>query len=525
MKNALLIIFGLFILIQCSSDDDTPIDTDVKAPAVANVQVADLTNNGDGTDLEISFNKVTDESLLSEYRVFVVRKSEQSTFDLSKAEDIAAANYLSSTPDGTNKKFTLSASSNDSGGETITESTEYVVFVLSIADGTNAVTNALSSASPTISLEQVFTNAPKVVTILVDDIANNANGSDLEIYFNKVSAESLVSEYRVFVVRADAQNSFDLAKAEATSTDNYLSITPDGTDKKITLNTDGRDSDGTLISEAVEYVVFVMSVADGVNADGDNSLSTASPGLSLTQSTIKITYIGNDGVYISDGEKGVIIDALPGSLSGWKQIAGGVQPNIEQGNYPYDDIKVAMITHNHGDHVSSSSMTAFLSNNPGASLLVPSQIRGSISGSSGQIVDFTLTLDSATDITIDEIPIKIMRIRHFTPNDGSDFSSSESLAYLIELGGKKILHIGDGDLSAANFDDLGLENEDIDVALIPTFNFSGQLTTANRDVLLNKVAPANIIGLHLAAATPVTDVTNIYPDATVFTTSLEFVRY
>ena len=89
----------------------------------------------------------------------------------------------------------------------------------------------------------------------------------------------------------------------------------------------------------------------------------------------------------------------------------------------------------------------------------------------------------------------------------------------------KILHIGDGDLSEANFISLGLTADDIDVALLPTFNFSGQLTTTNRDVLLNWVSPRHIIGLHLFNSTPVSDVTNIYPNATVFNKSLQEVRF
>lgn len=366
--------------------------------------------------------------------------------------------------------------------------------------------------------------APKVGSIRLDDITNNGNGTDLEIRFEKVSNETLVSEYRIFVVQSDDKSTFDLSSAEVVANDNYEMLLPDGRDKKHLLNESSTDIKGEVIVEDVEYLVFVLSVADGTNAV-NNTLSNASNSITLTQTTIEITYIGNDGVMISDGEKKVIVDALPGNLSGWNPIANGVQPSIEGGTPPYDNIKAAMFTHAHSDHVSFTSVNTFLNANTSVALLAPPQVTAGINGSSSQIADLNLALHTHKDTVISGIPIRIVRIKHFIPQDGSNFNNVENYIFLIELGGKKILHIGDGDLSATNFSSLGLENEGIDVALIPTFNFSGQLTTTNRDVLLSMVAPKNIIGLHLFSSTPIAAVKAFYPNAIVFTKSLETVRF
>ncbi len=520
MKNYLLLIIAIFFLFQCSEGDSNP--QEFKAPIVSNINVKDIGNNGDGRDLEISFSKVNNESFLLEYRVFVVKRIIQGNFDLSAAENTSTSNYLKLEVDGMDKKIVLNEGSTDVDGEKIANSIEYVVFVLSIADGTNAKVNALSSASTSIILGQSLITAPAVDGILVDDISNNANGTDLQIMFNKVIDESLISEYRIFAVPIESQFLFDLSMAEQADENNYVVVQSDGTNNKITFEASSNDSDGKPITEYVEYVVFVLSVADGTIASL-NSLSVASSPVLLTR--IKIVYLGNDGVYITDGEKGLIVDALPGDLSGWIPFVNNLQFNIEQGNSPYDNIGLAMITHNHGDHFNSSSTSTFLAKNPSVKLLAPSQVRGSISAGQDQIEDFTLALDEQIDLIIDEIPIRIMRIRHFTPQNGADFSSSESLAFLIELGGKKILHIGDGDLSAENFGTLDLHTENIDVALIPTFTFSGQLTGNNKAILIANISPENIIGLHLGSTTTVSTVQNIYPDATVFTQSLQFVQY
>jgi hypothetical protein len=63
------------------------------------------------------------------------------------------------------------------------------------------------------------------------------------------------------------------------------------------------------------------------------------------------------------------------------------------------------------------------------------------------------------------------------------------------------------------------------VALIPTFNFSGQLTSTNRQVLLDFVNPFNTIGLHLTTGTTENQVKAIHPTAVVFNKSLQFVRF
>lgn len=204
-----------------------------------------------------------------------------------------------------------------------------------------------------------------------------------------------------------------------------------------------------------------------------------------------------------------------------------MQSILEKGEKPFDKTKAAMLTHAHGDHTSISSTNRFLHNNSSSVLLAPSQIvNGGITGTASQIRNINLEFDQQQQVTVSGISIDVFRIRHFNPLSGVDFANStESFAFLIEIGGRRILHLGDGDLSSANFDELGLENMDIDVVLIPTFTFSGQLTAANRDILVDKIAPKNIVGLHLTPETPISDIVDLYPQIAVFTKSLQYIRY
>lgn len=150
-RYLLLSVFTI-LLISCSNDSGTE-ETVVNAPVITGVEAFDSANNGDGRDLEVTFNKAGDESLVSEYRVFVVRTGEASSFNRSAAEGVDAGNYTTVQPNGANQVVTLTETSSDTGGEIIDEGIEYIAYVLSVADGVNATgTNALSSPSGSVML-------------------------------------------------------------------------------------------------------------------------------------------------------------------------------------------------------------------------------------------------------------------------------------------------------------------------------------------------------------------------------------
>ncbi|RXI96520.1 hypothetical protein DS745_22695 [Anaerobacillus alkaliphilus] len=119
-------------------------------PAVTNLAVSDVNNHGDGRDLQVSFTKVADESTVAEYRIFVVRNSEATSFDLAKANAVASGNYTTFAKKGTNISQVLAHNAKDTGGRKIERDVNYRVFVMSVSSvGTE---NALTGASQQINL-------------------------------------------------------------------------------------------------------------------------------------------------------------------------------------------------------------------------------------------------------------------------------------------------------------------------------------------------------------------------------------
>lgn len=104
---------------------------------------------------------------------------------------------------------------------------------------------------------------------------------DLAVSFNKVSDESKVSSYRIFVVKATNYSSFNLAAANAVSSSNYTQVNKTGSNITQILSSGARDVDGALIKTGVGYRVFVMGVDSGSNT-ANNLLSAASSAITLS---------------------------------------------------------------------------------------------------------------------------------------------------------------------------------------------------------------------------------------------------
>ncbi|MEK4262554.1 stalk domain-containing protein [Paenibacillus sp. FSL L8-0499] len=242
----------------------------------SNVQLKDVSDNGDGRDLQVSFTQSSNEALVDHYRVMIVKA--WSTFNISSAQKVTSANYSTVLARGTNPTIRMTANSRDVDGDLIKGNQTYVAYVFAVGKGNN--TSALSYSSATISLN---TNTVVVApsNVQVSDVSDYSDGRDLAVSFNKVSDESKVSSYRIFVVKATNYSSFNLAAANAVSSSNYTQVNKTGSNITQILSSGARDVDGALIKTGVGYRVFVMGVDSGSNT-ANNLLSAASSAITLS---------------------------------------------------------------------------------------------------------------------------------------------------------------------------------------------------------------------------------------------------
>ncbi len=240
---------------------------------------------------------------------------------------------------------------------------------------------------------------------------------------------------------------------------------------------------------------------------------------------VLITYIANEGVLISSGDKQVLIDGLHREYKpDYAFPPADLLKSLESAAPPYDKIRLVLVTHLHLDHFHPTSVGLHLQNNRNAHLVSSDQI------ADGVKKDFTGfgAIESRVKrvphewkrkvaLNVSGINIEGLGLRHSSPH----FSWIQNLGYVVELDGKKFLHVGDADMTEENFFSLGLVEEKIDVAFIPYWFL---LSNAGRAIVQKQIRPKNVIALHVPpaqAAQVGEQVRQAYPGAFTFTHILE----
>ncbi|NER14122.1 hypothetical protein GWK08_11770 [Leptobacterium flavescens] len=237
-----------------------------------------------------------------------------------------------------------------------------------------------------------------------------------------------------------------------------------------------------------------------------------------SQDKISLTYTGNMGVLISDGKVSVLIDGLhekygadylfpPQALV--QKIGSGFNGNPAP--------SLLLFTHRHGDHYSARLADNFLKEHPSSMLIGPGQV-------TSQLQKQERAIKVATDsyakqlFAHRDILVKAFKMNH----GGARHKTVENTAFIISLGGLNILHIGDTSWheDIKMFDQLGLNEEDIDYLVIPYWMLLGE----NAEELLEKYLDGvKLIATHISPRIDKKDLNEIkkrYPK-TVFLTQLE----
>ncbi len=251
-----------------------------------NVKASDVSDYGDGRDLQVSFTRAQNESNVTNYRVFAVKTKDVANFNLAAAKSVPSQNYTTvskTSTTNTTLSTTLSSSARDTSNELIRSGIAYTVFVLSVSSNESVLASNLSSGSSSITLNTGTATVPSITQ--VTDISDHGDGRDLRVSFNKVSNESNIHSYRVFVVKDSNYNSFNLSKANTASNYNYYThVNKTGNNiNNLTLSSSAKDVDGATIRNGVYYRVFVMAV-DNSNSN-NNVLSAPSNSIILSSST------------------------------------------------------------------------------------------------------------------------------------------------------------------------------------------------------------------------------------------------
>lgn len=283
--------------------------------ASKNVTVSDVSDYNDGRDLRVSFERASDESDISQYRIMVVKSSDANRFTLSGANEISRSNYIAVSTTGRNQRIVLPSNARDVDGSSIRNGVSYQVFVLSVGKG--SYSNALSNPSWPITLEN-RAEVYSATNVGVKDVSDYRDGRDLQVAYTRAVDESNIRQYRVLVVKSANASQFGVSAASEVSRSNYTVVKTNGANHTLTLSPDARDVDGSSIKNGVSYRVFILSVGD--NDSGANALSAPSPNIVLEDNlgADTVTNVAVKGTKNSDVEVSFSAPANDSAISEYR---------------------------------------------------------------------------------------------------------------------------------------------------------------------------------------------------------------
>lgn len=213
---------------------------------------------------------------------------------------------------------------------------------------------------------------------------------------------------------------------------------------------------------------------------------------------VEVRYVANAGVSITCQGQRLLIDALhapyqPAYLAPDRDTLIA----IETGADPFNGAVAALVTHYHKDHFDGHAAGRFLAANPTARLIGPQQaalrvaeeyqgeakVRPRIDGwppAKGKTRSFTFGPFRIEAIPVSHVNVQHVRVQH--------------LIYLVEAGGKRVLHTGDAELNAQTLSAVDLKARTIDLAILPYWVLFNQAAYARAD---NLIGAKRYVGMHI----------------------------
>jgi L-ascorbate metabolism protein UlaG (beta-lactamase superfamily) len=221
------------------------------------------------------------------------------------------------------------------------------------------------------------------------------------------------------------------------------------------------------------------------------------PAAQQNRKPLGLTFIANEGVMIESGSVKILIDALFDRPNpAYEAPSDKVLRKLEQGRAPFDKVDLALITHNHPDHMSFGCVDRFMQHNRKTVLIMPRDIVEELKTSSTdwgkirkRVKGVDIEVNSAKDLMFKTIKLRVYRTLH-----SGDRESPWNFMYLLSFNGWKVFHEGDSDGKMETYRQLGFQDLEIDLALV---HFWFPLHPVGSEFLQKVAKPHHIALIHL----------------------------
>lgn len=211
---------------------------------------------------------------------------------------------------------------------------------------------------------------------------------------------------------------------------------------------------------------------------------------------LEITYLANEGFLVSGAGKQILLDALfREGVKGYAAPSAAVREKLEKAAAPFDSVDLALATHYHADHFDPMAVSRHLSSNPRALFVSTPQAVEKLKATEPQFSSLKSRVIAAAPkegervrITHRGIATQALNVHHGRNRP------IENLGFLVEIAGRKLLHIGDAEATAADLATYELPKEAIDIAFVPYWYF---LSDGLKKAVSEQLRPHHIVVMHI----------------------------
>jgi L-ascorbate metabolism protein UlaG (beta-lactamase superfamily) len=210
---------------------------------------------------------------------------------------------------------------------------------------------------------------------------------------------------------------------------------------------------------------------------------------------LEVTYVANEGFMIAGGGKRILIDALFRESDGnYAAPSPATRESMENARELFADVDAVFATHVHYDHFDAQAVRKHLAHNPRALFFSTPQVAdalraaGELHGIEARVV---AALPPEGERFAGEHPsldVQLLNLHH------GRSQPTENLGVLVEIAGKRVLHIGDSEAEAAVFEKYGVAEDAIDVAFLP---FWYLLDEDHKRTVREHIKPRHIVVMHI----------------------------
>ena len=220
------------------------------------------------------------------------------------------------------------------------------------------------------------------------------------------------------------------------------------------------------------------------------------PESSAGRQPLEIVYVANEGFLLTTGEDKVLIDALfRDGVKGYATPPQEWRDAVEAGEAPFDAVDLVLATHYHADHFDAQAVCGFLAANPLAEFVSTQQSLAQMRSTCDEPAALEGRAHAGLNADRDPVPFNIgsLRVEPMFLHHGAE-NPVENMAFVIELGGWSVLHMGDSEASVDEVRAAGLGERGIDLAFVPYwYLIDRKWSPAIRDI----VQPGGIVAMHV----------------------------